>query len=119
MTCCSTSYSLRFIASSGADAYVNVWSFDTARLEFTAVGHSEEVAVLVFLEPYPLLLSADVAGKLCVWALPILRQQFSLVAVSAPPSSFFHILALPTLLAMIAPLQLCFAHFGTHRRRFL
>jgi hypothetical protein len=50
-------------------------------------GHSSEITSLMWLEPYPLLVTTDAAGNLCVWAVrPVVVAAGSIVQSS--PSMF-------------------------------
>ena len=33
------------------------------------VSHTAEITSIIFIEPYPLLASADCIGKVCIWAV--------------------------------------------------
>ncbi|CAN0318287.1 unnamed protein product, partial [Hapterophycus canaliculatus] len=55
---------------------LKVWNFEFGR----HVGcchemHTAPVTCLAFLDPFPILLSADAAGYLALWALPPARER--------------------------------------------
>lgn len=51
-----------------------LWNFEMARHEGCCLErHQHAVSCLAFLDPFPILLSTDVAGCLALWALPPAR----------------------------------------------
>mmetsp|Transcript_3586 Transcript_3586/g.12606 ORF Transcript_3586/g.12606 Transcript_3586/m.12606 type:complete len:910 (-) Transcript_3586:797-3526(-) len=70
ITCLANSFSLKLVATSGADGHILVWHYGLGVLEGICKGHSQDVTVLTFLEPFPLLLSADILGNVCLWGMP-------------------------------------------------
>ena len=70
ITCAACSFSLKLVATSGADGHILVWNYQLGLLEGLCKGHSQDVTHLEFLEPYPALLSTDILGNVCVWGMP-------------------------------------------------
>ncbi|CAM9181074.1 unnamed protein product [Ascophyllum nodosum] len=70
-------YSAHFglIASGNVDGSIQLWNFELGRHEgCCAERHPSPVTSLTFLDPFPVLLSADSAGYLALWALPPARE---------------------------------------------
>jgi WD40 repeat protein len=61
------SHNLGLIASGSRDNSVRIWDYEKIKLEAELLGHTSEVVILKFLNPFPLLLSADNSGQLYVW----------------------------------------------------
>lgn len=54
---------------------LQLWSFEFGRHEGCfAEKHQSPVTALAFLDPFPVLLSADATGNLALWALPPARE---------------------------------------------
>jgi len=70
ITCLAVSFSLKLVASSGADGHILVWHYGLGVLEGICKGHAQDVTALQFLEPYAVLMSADILGNICLWGLP-------------------------------------------------
>jgi WD40 repeat protein len=70
ITCAASSFSLKLVATSGADGHILVWNYGLGLLEGLCKGHSQDVTHLQFLDPYPVLLSTDILGNVCVWGMP-------------------------------------------------
>ena len=58
VTCAAVSFSLKLLATSGADGHILVWNYGLGLLEGLCKGHAQDVTHVEFLEPYPALLSA-------------------------------------------------------------
>ena len=69
ITCAATSHLLSLVATSSADFSVRVWDLQNAKLEAVLSGHTAEVAAVCFVEPYPVLASADSHGTIMVWGV--------------------------------------------------
>jgi WD40 repeat protein len=69
ITCCTNSHRLSLIASGSSDGSLHVWDFMTLTLVHKLVGHTCEIVSVNFLDPYPLLLSADARGDLLIWGV--------------------------------------------------
>ena len=70
VTCAACSFSLKLLATSGADGHILVWNYGLGLLEGMCKGHAQDVTHLQFLEPYPALLSTDILGNVAVWGMP-------------------------------------------------
>ncbi|CAN0050569.1 unnamed protein product [Ectocarpus sp. 12 AP-2014] len=65
---------LGLIASGNTDGSIQLWNFEQARHEGCCEElHQYPVTCLAFLDPFPILLSADAAGYLALWAVPPAR----------------------------------------------
>ncbi|CAN0033527.1 unnamed protein product, partial [Laminaria digitata] len=65
---------LGLIASGSSDGSIQLWNFEMARHEGCCQErHQHAVTCLAFLDPFPILLSTDLAGCLALWALPPAR----------------------------------------------
>lgn len=58
---------LDLIATGSRDCTVRLWNYETCKLEGILMGHSSDILVLRFLEPFPLLLVSDSNGVLSIW----------------------------------------------------
>lgn len=56
------------VATGGADGTVRLHDIATARLEGLLQGHAGEVSCVEYIEGHPLLVSADTAGSIIMWA---------------------------------------------------
>ena len=70
VTCAAASFALKLMASSGADGHILVWNYAMGNLEGMCKGHAQDVTALEFLEPYPVLVSADILGNVVLWGMP-------------------------------------------------
>ncbi|CBZ55688.1 putative WD-repeat protein [Neospora caninum Liverpool] len=70
VTCCAFSRRLGMLATGGTDRAIFVWDYERLRRVTSLFGHRHELANVSFIEPLPLLCSADVGGTLCIWVLP-------------------------------------------------
>ena len=61
------SHNLGLIATGSRDNSIRVWDYEKIKLEAELLGHTSEVVILKFLNPFPLLLTADNSGQLYVW----------------------------------------------------
>ena len=68
ISCAAYSQRLSLIATGSSDGGVTLWEFQTLAREMRCVGHASDVVALHFLDPYPLLASADVNGHVYIWA---------------------------------------------------
>jgi WD40 repeat protein/Ca2+-binding EF-hand superfamily protein len=69
--CMAFSHSLNLIATAATDFIVRIWDFQHLKMEKygNCVHHKAEITSLIFIEPYPILASADCVGKICIWAV--------------------------------------------------
>ncbi len=74
VSCSTVSESLCLMASGAVDGSVALWDYDANTSEAALRGHSAEITAVLFLDPLPLLVSADTDGNMCVWLVrPIVR----------------------------------------------
>ena len=55
-------------SSGGVHTQVQVWDYGLLRLEEIIVAHRQEITCVSFLDPLPCLATADMTGKILVWA---------------------------------------------------
>lgn len=67
ITCGAYSHNLGLIATGSRDYTVRVWDYEKVKLEDELIGHTSDVVILKFLNPFPILLSADNSGQLYLW----------------------------------------------------
>jgi len=48
---------------------VGVWDFETSMLLAYLLGHTDSITDVVFLSPYPLILTTSLDGLICVWKI--------------------------------------------------
>lgn len=63
------SYNLSLVASGASDYSLQIWDYEFGRLDGTCIGHVSGILALQFLDPFPLLVSTDNSGNLCIWAM--------------------------------------------------
>jgi WD40 repeat protein len=56
------SHNLGLIATGSRDNSIRIWDYEKVKLEHEYVGHTCEVSIVKFLNPFPILLSADNSG---------------------------------------------------------
>lgn len=49
--------------------YIQLWDFESAKLEATLHDHDADIASLSFVEPYACLVSTSSDGVICLWGL--------------------------------------------------
>ena len=69
ITCITYSSYLSLIASGSSNGIVAVWDFEIGKLEGAVFGHEREVTSIVFLEPYPVMMTFSSDGIICMWNL--------------------------------------------------
>lgn len=67
--CVGYSHMLDLITTGSRDCQVRLWDYETCKLEGCLIGHSSDIIVSMFLEPYPLLFVSDTSGTLSVWGI--------------------------------------------------
>eukprot|EP00743_Colponemidia_sp_Colp-15_P008893 GILK01009703.1.p1 GENE.GILK01009703.1~~GILK01009703.1.p1 ORF type:complete len:1022 (-),score=193.31 GILK01009703.1:203-2842(-) len=67
ITCMAYSRPLSLIASGSSDFVLQIWDYERCKLEFSLTGHCAEIICCTFLDPFPLLCSADYSGAICIW----------------------------------------------------
>lgn len=70
ITCMAYSSNLGLVATGSSDQIVSIREYGRLRLVATLMGHDGDVSVLQFIDPYPLLASADYNGNFCLWSVP-------------------------------------------------
>jgi len=70
ITCMAYSSNLGLIATGSSDQVVSIREYGRLRLVATLMGHDGDVSVIQFIDPYPLLASADYNGNVCLWSVP-------------------------------------------------
>jgi len=70
ITCVAYSRHLGLIATGSTDCVIAVREYLKLRILACLLGHKTDVTSLAFVEPYPLLVSADFGGNVAVWAVP-------------------------------------------------
>lgn len=63
----AVSHDLSLIASGASDSTVHVWDFLNLKLDGVCEGHTAEVTAVLFVDPYPVLVTADAAGYIKLW----------------------------------------------------
>lgn len=66
-SCYSDNLSLFCVGS--ACGIISLWDFRSHVLISELLGHASEITALTFLDPYPLLVSADTEGNVCFWVV--------------------------------------------------
>ncbi|CAM9316088.1 unnamed protein product, partial [Hapterophycus canaliculatus] len=68
ITLMEVSSRLGLIATASSDLTVRLWDYGLLRLEEVIVAHRQEITCVRFLDPLPCLATADMTGKVLVWA---------------------------------------------------
>ncbi|CAM9511695.1 unnamed protein product [Ectocarpus sp. 12 AP-2014] len=68
ITLMGASARLGLIATASSDLTVRLWDYGLLRLEEVIVAHRQEITCVRFLDPLPCLATADMTGKVLVWA---------------------------------------------------
>ena len=55
------------IATAAVNGSICLWQFENGQPDGACIGHNKEINAMVFLSPYPILISADSKGNLCMW----------------------------------------------------
>jgi len=58
---------LDLIATGGRDNLVRLWDYERVMLIHEYKAHDSEVSIVRFIEPFPLLLTSDSSGFICIW----------------------------------------------------
>jgi len=62
---------LGLIATGGRDYLVRLWDYEKMKLkEYEIRAHKDEVTIVKFLKPFPLLMTSDSKGIMYIWLLP-------------------------------------------------
>lgn len=70
ITCIAYSRHLGLIATGSTDCVIAVREYLRLRILSFLLGHKTDITAMAFVEPYPLLVSADFSGNVAIWALP-------------------------------------------------
>ncbi|CAM9298583.1 unnamed protein product [Ectocarpus fasciculatus] len=68
ITLMGASARLGLIATASSDLTVRLWDYGLLRLEEVIVAHRQEITCVRFLDPLPCLATADMTGKVLIWA---------------------------------------------------
>ena len=67
--CLEYSAHLALMASGDLNGVIDIWDFETSRLEGLCLFHTREILALKFLDPFPILVSSSADGYICLWAI--------------------------------------------------
>jgi WD40 repeat protein len=62
-------YHFSLILTATASGEIGVWDFETSMLLAYLLGHSDVITEIVFLTPYPLIVTTSLGGIVCVWGI--------------------------------------------------
>ena len=69
--CGDYSHNLGLIATGGRDYLVRLWDYEKLKMcDCEIRAHKDEVTIVKFLKPFPLLLTSDSKGVMYIWLLP-------------------------------------------------
>lgn len=63
------SHNLGLIATGGRDNCVRIWKYEPFKNEDEIFAHEDEVTKVKFLQPFPLLMTADLTGVMYIWLI--------------------------------------------------
>jgi WD40 repeat protein len=69
ISCGDYSHNLGLIATGGRDNKVRIWEYEKMKFIDEIKGNNNEVAIVKFLNPFSLLLSADNTGWIHIWLI--------------------------------------------------
>lgn len=69
ITCAAFSENLNLFATGSADGQVYIWDYQSHVQVGELGGHKTDITALVFLDPYPIVVSADNQGNICFWVV--------------------------------------------------
>ena len=64
------SHNLGLIATGSRDHSIRIWEYEKVKMEDELKGHTNEIVIVRFIEPFPLLLTCDNTGELMMWLTP-------------------------------------------------
>lgn len=67
--CGDYSHNLGLIASGGRDSKVRIWEYEKMKFEDEIHSNNNEVSIVKFLKPFPVLLTADNTGWIHIWLI--------------------------------------------------
>ncbi|OMJ87796.1 hypothetical protein SteCoe_10448 [Stentor coeruleus] len=73
---------LSMIASGSSNGIISVWDFETGKHIGSFFNNSREIDNLIFVDPYPVLLSSSKDGFICLWNLQNVSQSYKNVCIA-------------------------------------
>lgn len=70
ITCVAYSRHLGLLATGSTDCVISLREYERLRTIYSLLGHKTDITALAFVDPYPLLVSADFGGNVAIWAVP-------------------------------------------------
>lgn len=70
ITCLAFSRHLGLIATGATDCVIGIREYERLRTLSFLLGHKSEITALAFVDPLPLLVSADSTGNVAIWVVP-------------------------------------------------
>lgn len=61
------SHNLGLIATGSRNHRVRIWEYEKVKYEDELKGHTNEITIVRFINPFPLLITADNTGELMLW----------------------------------------------------
>jgi len=69
--CGDYAHNLGLIATGGRDNLVRLWDYEKMKMNDCEIrAHKDEVTIVKFLKPFPLLMTSDSKGVMYIWLLP-------------------------------------------------
>ena len=84
VTAIEFSYHLSLIATGTETGEVGVWDYELSQLLGVCRGHSSSTGLITainFLEPYPVMATAGLDGKVCLWAVRPAPVEMQYIAI--------------------------------------
>jgi WD40 repeat protein len=69
ISCGDYSHNLGLIATGGRDNKVRIWEYEKRKFVDELDGNNNEIAIVKFINPFSLLLSADNTGWIHIWLI--------------------------------------------------
>lgn len=69
ISCGDYSHNLGLIATGGRDCKIRIWDYERMKFDDDIQANNNEVSILKFLNPFPILLSADNTGWIHLWLI--------------------------------------------------
>eukprot|EP00929_Paragymnodinium_shiwhaense_P070370 TRINITY_DN35643_c0_g1_i3.p1 TRINITY_DN35643_c0_g1~~TRINITY_DN35643_c0_g1_i3.p1 ORF type:complete len:1014 (-),score=163.95 TRINITY_DN35643_c0_g1_i3:88-3000(-) len=70
ITCVAFSRHLGLLATGSTDYVISLREYERLRTVASLLGHKADITALAFVEPFALLVSADIAGFVAIWSVP-------------------------------------------------
>lgn len=83
LCCADVNYDLSLVATGCADGSVRIWKYDDFRTVGECIAHDAPVSAVLFTQPVqrvPVLISTDLAGRVCIFAMQGMWCQERLLA---------------------------------------